>query len=431
MNDLYYIQGEEGLDCATQKANPKTTLIDTKKLEKALRTIYEKMDVKNEIERTLFEQTLTILNKATDEGFGSIAYNVPDAEFLREIKANNAVFAAFKTHRQQNELAKQLVDAKGELKSFAQFKTDTQSIVGNYNTKWLHTEYNTAVIRARTARQFKNFAREKYMFPNLEWLPSLSAHPREAHKVFYNRVWAQDDPFWSSNIPGSIWGCKCSVKSTDAAVSTGSISKISMPKASPGLDTNPAKDGKLFSDTHPYVAKTYPGAKKAVEKVIEEITPYEIAKKYNNGGEVRVYKEIDRKAGDYKPIYNICNQFAKDGKICEITPRIHHKDERYKEVYGELIGTKYERKCPDFRVNGACYEFENFTPPFKKRKISNMISHGTKQSDKIVINNNKGCTDRYIHRNIQNRLADKSFKNEINEVWLYEKGQVRIVYKKQ
>ncbi|MEG1763287.1 MAG: hypothetical protein RR256_06745, partial [Bacteroidales bacterium] len=184
-------------------------------------------------------------------------------------------------------------------------------------------------------------------------------------------------------------------------------------------------------NTHPYVEKAYPGAKKAVAKFIDEITPYETVKTYDNGGQIRIFKEIDRKASDYKPIYNICNQFAKEGKICEITPRIHYKDERYKEVYGSLIGTKYERKCPDFRVDGVFYEFESFVPPFNKRKISHMLNKGSKQSDKIVINNNKGCTDRYIHRNIQNRLTDKSFKNEINEVWLYEKGQARIVYKKQ
>lgn len=424
IENLYYLQGEESLECAKKKESSKTPLIAPKKLEKALRNILSGLDVKNEIEPTFFEETLKILNKAAEEGFGRIEHNTPDNAFLREIKANNAVFAAFKTHRQQNDLAKRLVDAKGELKSFAQFKTDTQSMVGNYNTKWLHTEYNTAVIRARIARQFKQFAREKYMFPNLEWLPSLSAHPREAHKVFYNRVWAQDDPFWSSNIPGSIWGCKCSVKSTDAAVSTGSISKVSMPKASPGLDTNPAKDGKLFSDTHPYVTKSYPGAKKAVEKQIEDYLPYTVAKKYENGGQVRIYKEVDKKASDYKPIYNICNQFAKDGKVCEITPRIHFKNEQYKDVYGSLIGTKYENKCPDFKVDGVCYEFEGYTSPFTKKKISNMISKGLKQSSRVVIDNTKGASDRIIKKSLQNRLRNGQ---DIEELWVYEKGEVRII----
>jgi hypothetical protein len=69
--------------------------------------------------------------------------------------------------------------------------------------------------------------------------------------------------------------------------------------------------------------------------------------------------------------------------------------------------------------------------PFKKRKMANMISHGAKQSSRIIINNNKGCSSRYILENIHNRIKDKNFKNNIDEVWLYEKGKVRLIYKKK
>ena len=40
----------------------------------------------------------------------------------------------------------------------------------------------------------------------------------------------------------------------------------------PGLDNNPAKDGKLFSDTHPYYTEAYPGAEDATKKLLEEKT---------------------------------------------------------------------------------------------------------------------------------------------------------------
>jgi hypothetical protein len=75
------------------------------------------------------------------------------------------------------------------------------------------------------------------------------------------------------------------------------------------------------------------------------------------------------------------------------------------------------------------YEYERFDPPFKKRKIANMISHGAKQSSRIIINNNKGASDRFIIRSIKDRLKDKDFKYDINEIWLYEKGRVRLLFK--
>ena len=60
-----------------------------------------------------------------------------------------------------------------------------------------------------------------------------------------------------------------------------------------------------------------------------------------------------------------------------------------------------------------------------------MINKGSIQSSRIIINNNKGASDRYIRDNIYKRLKDKNFKNDINEVWLYEKGILRLLYKKQ
>jgi len=42
-------------------------------------------------------------------------------------------------------------------------------------------------------------------------------------------------------------------------------------------------------------------------------------------------------------------------------------------------------KCPDLEIDGIFYEFENYTPPFRKIKISHMLNSGFKQSDRIII----------------------------------------------
>lgn len=261
-------------------------------VERALRRVYsENFDPKGEIEENLFSHTWKTLNKATDEGFGKIEFGHPDFEFLQEIKYNNAVFAAFKTHRQQNDLFAQLTDKEGVPKSFAQFKKDTAPIIGQYNVNWLQTEYNTAIIRARGAVQWKQFEREKHIYPNLKWLPSMAAIPREEHKPFYNRVWAQTDPFWKSHRPGDKWGCKCGLTSTNEPVTDSVIPKTDMPEPSPGLDNNPAEDGKLFSDTHPYVQQATHGAKKTVQKFItKNVAQPETytSKNYKSGGELQL-----------------------------------------------------------------------------------------------------------------------------------------------
>jgi hypothetical protein len=136
---------------------------------------------------------------------------------------------------------------------------------------WLQTEYDTAVIRAHQAADWQQFEREKDVLPNLKWMPSTSAHPGADHRVFWGTVRAINDPFWSSHRPGDRWNCKCSLSSTDEPVTQ-------VPDAAPsdepqnGLENNPGVDGKLFSDNHPYISGAYPGAKKAVDKFIENET---------------------------------------------------------------------------------------------------------------------------------------------------------------
>ena len=154
-------------------------------------------------------------------------------------------------------------------------------------------------------------------------------------------------------------------------------------------------------------------------------------KKYKNGGEVLIHQKINRLQTDYKDLLTIANIFAKEGKSVEITPIVHFKSKTYKKIYGSLIGTIYERKCPDMKIGDSFYEYERYIPPFKKEKISNMINKGTKQSSRIIINNSKGASDRYIRDNIYRRLKDKTFKNDIDEVWLFEKGNLRLLFKKQ
>lgn len=84
----------------------------------------------------------------------------------------------------------------------------------------------------------------------MKWLPSRSANPRESHQLFYNRIWAKDDPFWDANTPGTVWGCKCDWTDTDApATNSGSYNQV----AARGLKGNPGKEkGNIFSKDASY-----------------------------------------------------------------------------------------------------------------------------------------------------------------------------------
>ena len=152
---------------------------DEEVLKKALKNIYSKdFHPMTDIEENLFEATWKTMNKATDKGFGTRKTDDPDYDFYREIRMNNAVFAAFKVHRAQNDMAALLLDKNGSLKPFEQWVKEAMPIADHQMIHWLRTEYDTAVIRAHQAADWRQFEREKDILPNLKWMPSTSIRER-------------------------------------------------------------------------------------------------------------------------------------------------------------------------------------------------------------------------------------------------------------
>ena len=262
MNDLYRMEDKQVETLFS---------FDEEVLKKALKNIYSKdFHPLTEIEENLFEATWKTINEAADKGFGTRKPDDPDYDFYREIRMNNAVFAAFKVHRAQNDMAALLLDKNGSLKPFEQWVKEAMPIADHQMVHWLRTEYDTAVIRAHQAADWRQFEREKDVLPNLKWMPSTSIHPGSDHRIFWGTIRPIDDPFWNEHRPGDRWNCKCTLSSTDEAP-TAVPDENGQNKAHDGLENNPGKDGKLFSDKHPYVTEAHPGAKKAVDALTRRI----------------------------------------------------------------------------------------------------------------------------------------------------------------
>ncbi|MBN1340732.1 MAG: hypothetical protein JXA03_15490 [Bacteroidales bacterium] len=257
--------------------------------------IYEGIvDVKKQIEPNLFKNTLDALNISVDKGFGSVEFGSPDFDFVNELKYNNAVFSAFKVHREQNDIALRLLDKDGNLKSFSQFRKDAEFIDATYR-RWLDTEYNTAILRARAAANFRKFVRDSDLYPNLKWLESTSADKREGHVKFYGLVKPIGDPFWEKHYPGNLWNCKCGITNTDEKADKNTPQADYEP--APGLEKNPALTGALFTKNNAYEKNTYPGAGRAVARTTKSIKAN--LKEYNRFGKDYTREGFDFATGGY------------------------------------------------------------------------------------------------------------------------------------
>ena len=218
-------------------------------LREALANIYKKrFNVKTDVEPYLYKAVRNVFNQATYKAFPSAER---DKNFKQQLIHSNEVFSAFKVHRVQNDMAARLLDVNGDLKPFNQWLKDVLPIASHQCGAWLRTEYDTAVLRAHQAADWQQFRREQDILPNLKWMPSTSLHPGEDHRRYWGTIRPIDDKFWTEHRPGDRWNCKCSLTSTDEAVTPVPTDDVhTEPQA--GLKGNPGTTGETFSDDHPY-----------------------------------------------------------------------------------------------------------------------------------------------------------------------------------
>lgn len=111
--------------------------------------------------------------------------------------------------------------------------------------------------------------------------------------------------------------------------------------------------------------------------------------KLDNGGALWVMDGLDKEASDCNDIMAIGRWFAEAGNVVQVLGIIHYKNPDYNKYFGPLLGTEYYKKCPDLKIGNKLYEYEGFVGAWSKKKLS------------------------------------------IEEVWVYEKGNVRLVFKKR
>lgn len=227
--------------------------IDDDLLASALAAIYNRdYNVRQEIDPDLFRGVVDRLDEAITEG---IVDDTPDTAFVDALRHSAEVFAAFKVHRAQNDMAARLLDSNGRLKSFEQWSNDVRPIASHQFGPWLRTEYDTAVIRAHQAAEWQRFERDKDILPNLRWVPSTSPNPGADHRIYWGTILPVDHSFWSRHRPGDRWNCQCSLESTDEpATGIKHEDAVDPRKDGPqkGLRDNPGKSGNLFGQDHPY-----------------------------------------------------------------------------------------------------------------------------------------------------------------------------------
>lgn len=258
----------------------------------------------------------------------------PYFDLEAQLQANVTRFAAYKAWHLTEQLKKQ----REKWDNDDDFQKVAKAVLNTFN-RYQAAEYNTATARARTAKQWTDFNADPIaneLYPNLRWLPSRSANPREEHIVFYNRVWAKTDPFWSVNQPGNLWNCKCDWEETDDPVTDGNPTDAHHAQ---GLEGNPAETGEIFGENCTYF-KQAKGNKEYIENYARKHTEIWDVLKTDNG---KVMESSFHGKGEKKANENTAKYFAnKYGRKIYLLGR--NEGATSADAYDATLGCKVEYK---------------------------------------------------------------------------------------
>ena len=91
--------------------------------------------------------------------------------------------------------------------------------------------------------------------------------------------------------------------------------------------------------------------------------------------------------------------------------------------FGELIGTRYYRKCPDLLEDGNFVEYESYTSDQPKNAFRNMLHNGLAQSDRVIIRH-CGLTDGYMIQQVEGQIRNGI---PVSNIWVFNGQEVRLL----
>lgn len=375
---------------------------------------------------------------------------VPMSDAMRRrLQRSDYIFSGIKTFHEINEAFPSLLNTDGTRKPFTQFLEEVKHIDKTYNQHYLAAEFNFAQASAAMAAKWEQYAQdgERYL---LQYRTAGDDRVRPEHASLEGVTLPITDTFWEEFYPPNGWNCRCTVTQVlkSQATPTPHEQAIALGEDALKLDKhrffrhNSGITGKTFPDYNPYtiqrcrdcdIAKGKLKLAKPSNEVCEACQYFHKCSlkqeeyiKFGKG-EIYINSMVNRNDSDFNKLMKIAENFAEKGAVVRLTPKMSRPNKfDYQCVYKDLIGTKFEDKCPDLNINGEWVEHEGFISKKPKNAFRNMLNDGLIQSNKLIIDKPE-LTEAYMKRVIRNRIKEGQ---DINEIWIFDGKETTLLYKK-
>lgn len=323
---------------------------------------------------------------------------------------NVANLAAWKSHR----MATDLMGLKDE--------KEIRTTIKKYN-QWQAVEYNAITSRTRTARQLLDFETRKNIFPNLEWIRTRAANPREQHLALAGLVLPIDHPFWAINQPGNLYGCKCDWKQTSAKASDITPASVT---PSPGLDGNPINTGELITRrAGHFKAGNQKIVPAAILQLPDDIAYINLKTKSNIPVKVHIAHGTDEltKNMDVFSQFTLIDENIKD---CIFLPKIDSGEKALRSMFyparNKMLESEKNADAIILFKNGVKWVAD--MKSLKSGKFRKRMNEGANQGDFLIVRlettqHNKGFVKTKVDKMIEEGLIKGAVIMDINGNLIY------------
>jgi SPP1 gp7 family putative phage head morphogenesis protein len=166
-----------------------------------------------------------------------------DPQLAHSLKYNVAQFSAFKESSFKSQL-EQLLTSNGDIVPWSDFKKKAYAISGDYNKRWLKTEYDHTVASANMAAKWKDWEENVDLYPNLKYVTVGDQRVRAKHAQWDGLILPFNHPWWQTHLPPNEFGCRCDAEQTDEDVSV----ELPSTRVNKEFENNPASTGKVFKE---------------------------------------------------------------------------------------------------------------------------------------------------------------------------------------
>lgn len=405
-------------------------------IDKYINALFKTREVPEETRQELWNVYNKKLSDAVDQGY-SPKIDFYDKDLAKSLKENIAVFSAFKEESFKNVLGSLLVDEKGGLRPWNEFKKEAAKVNSAYNERYLKTEYHQTIAAANAAQKWNDIERTKHLYPNLRYLTVGDNRVRDKHRAWHGKVLPIDHPFWVKNFPPNDWGCRCDTERTDDEPT---IEK-DIPKTfdNDKFKNNPGLTGKVFPETVYAAGITGDDFKRIYDWGIKQ---FEKLQNYNRNYKTyqRLKKDknyfdvvFDKSTGGMKATHNLHNFNPKKG---------HYEKEAMEILFKKGNGVVFESEIallgdttPDGLLNNIVFDIKSI-------EGQNGILGKNNLKNKLIEGNRQGCKNVTLYfpdknlyengdqiRNAINRYLfnckDKNIKPLIDDVWVVVNDEIK------